>query len=502
MLLMLVIPTIPVRAVGPYFVTPTGTGTCTQASPCSLSTGLALAVEGDVIYAGAGVYTVSSGNEVVLLNKPVYLYGGWNGASSGAIIRDHNTYISIIDGQNLRRGMTINYTPSLTFQPVVEGWTIRNGNATGLTDYCEVWAFESDGCGGGIYVNGADPMIVRNIIHSNSAAATGSGRGGGGGIYLLESNGSLIFDNQVYNNTSNSVGEGWGGGIYIHESGDETILDDNDVYDNDISSNDTPHYGSGVMLAMNTGPIDVINNRIHDNGQNSTFYEGVAIGCQYCTNQVTIQSNQLLDNEGNSAVALGYSSPWVQQNTIINPGAITGIFFGSSTAGQTLNLFNNIIARHDYYNIYGIIASTGSTTVTMMHNTLADASIGMHLQSSSGLGSFTITFTNGIVSGHSETGISSSGPLTLVVSDTLFNDNLADGVTGTNPLAGNPNFKSPINYNYHLNRGSQAIDRIASGHGLDIDGDTRPFGIGGTRFDAGADEFIHSFFFFLPLTMR
>ncbi len=84
----------------------------------------------------------------------------------------------------------------------------------------------------------------------------------------------------------------------------------------------------------------------------------------------------------------------------------------------------------------------------------------------------------------------------------MFYNNLADGVTGSNPLAGDPNFKSPINYNYHLNRGSQAIDRLASGLTLDIDGDTRPFGSGDTRFDAGADEFIHSSFFFLPLSVR
>ena len=167
-----------------------------------------------------------------------------------------------------------------------------------------------------------------------------------------------------------------------------------------------------------------------------------------------------------------------------------------------MNLFNNIIARHDNYNIYGMMTSMINTSVTMMHNTLADASIGMHVQSSSGLGSFTILFSNGIVSGHTETGISSSGPLTLLISDTLFFNNLADGVTGSNPLTGDPKYKSPISYNYHLNRGSQAIDRIASGFGLDIDGDTRPFGSSGTPFDAGADEFIHSVFFFLPLSLR
>jgi parallel beta-helix repeat protein len=502
-LLLVIQPITPVKAEATVFVSPGGSGTdCDQGSPCNLQYALEHAELGDAFYAAAGTYT-GTGNEVALIDLPLYFHGGWNGAPTGSPVTDPDLYVSVLDGQNARRVLTIAIDPSLLEQTVVDGWTVRNGNATALADTCEVWAFAGGGCGGGIYIDANNVLIANNIIHSNTAANSESELGGGGGIYVKESSDVTVFGNQIHDNNSNTWGEGWGGGIYFHESGGDCELAENEIYNSDLVVDmDDYHYGSGIMLMMNTAQIEVINNQIHDNGQIDPSYQGSAIGCQYCTNQVTIQSNQLLDNEGDSALMLSYSSPLVQQNTIINPGASAGIFFGSNSTGQALNLFNNIITRHDNYNIYGMMTSMTNTSVTMMQNTLADASIGMRLESSPGLGSFSILFTNGIVSDHSDTGISSAGPLTLIVSDTLFYNNLANGVTGSNPLAGNPNFKSPVNYNYHLNRGSQAIDRIASGLGMDIDGDTRPFGSGDTSFDAGADEFIHSLFFFLPVTMR
>jgi hypothetical protein len=499
MLLMLALPQVPVRAASQIFITPSGSGSCSQASPCNLATGLALAVTGDAIFAGAGVYTASSGNEVALLDEPIYLYGGWNGAASGPITRDPQVYVSILDGQNLRRGLTINYTPSAGIRPVVQGWTIRYGNATGLTDTCQVWAFTGAGCGGGIYINGSDPMIVGNIIHSNNAATVDTGLGGGGGIYLVNSAATLIFDNEIHDNNSNPAGEGWGGGIYIKESGGDIIVDQNDIHHNDNSAIEEPHYGSGLALHDNTGALLVKNNRIHDNAQEGPYHIGNALFCQYCNNQVTIQGNQMLDNLGDSALALSYSSPLVQQNTIINPGSTMGLLFGSGTTGQAINIFNNIIARHSWVNIHSQQTSSTNTSATLIHNSLADAPVGLMVGSSPGLGSYTIVFSKGIVSGHTDIGITNTAPAILSVADTLFHDNFADGVIGTNPLYGDPAFKSPVTYNYHLGRSSQAIDRLASGLSLDIDGDARPFGSSVTPIDAGADEFIHSVFFFLPL---
>jgi parallel beta-helix repeat protein len=501
MLALAAIPAAPTQAYGAVFVEPTGDGDCSQDNPCSLQYALTNAELGDAIYAAAGTYT-GTGNEVALIDLPLYFHGGWNGAPTGPFVTDPDLYVSILDGQNARRALTINIDPSLVEQTVVDGWTILNGNATALTDYCEVWAFAGGGCGGGIYINANDVLIVNNIIHSNTAANSESELGGGGGIYVVESSDVTVFGNQIHDNNSNTWGEGWGGGIYFHMSGGGSALTENEIYNNDLVADaDDYHHGSGIMLVFITETVEINDNFIHDNSLDEAKFYGTGIGCQYCTAEAVIQGNQIINNNGSSALSLGYSSPLIQQNTIINPEAESGIFFGPKYPGENINIYNNIIAGHELYNLRATLYAGESTTVIMMHNTLADAPFGLSIYS---IGTGTLIFSNSIVSGHSDTGVVQTGDMALILAmnNVLFHANHLDGITGANPLTGDPNFKSPISYNYHLDRGSQAIDRLASGLSFDIDGDTRPFGSGETRFDVGADEFIHSAFFFLPLSVK
>ena len=73
---------------GDLFVTVAGSGmACTQASPCGLQTALSNAGAGDNIYLAAGTYT-GAGTEVVSATESINLYGGWNGAASGPVLRD------------------------------------------------------------------------------------------------------------------------------------------------------------------------------------------------------------------------------------------------------------------------------------------------------------------------------------------------------------------------------------------------------------------------------
>jgi len=110
------------------FVTPTGGDTaCTQAAPCILATALNLAVDGDTIYAASGVYT-GTGTEVIHVTKSITLYGGWDGAPSGPVVRDPQAYLTILDGENARRMVLI----SLPVSPILEGLTLQRGNAAGL----------------------------------------------------------------------------------------------------------------------------------------------------------------------------------------------------------------------------------------------------------------------------------------------------------------------------------------------------------------------------------
>lgn len=81
----------------------------------------------------------------------------------------------------------------------------------------------------------------------------------------------------------------------------------------------------------------------------------------------------------------------------------------------------------------------------------------------------------------------------------LFFQNTSNDVTLDNPVTLlDPMFVDPDNDNYHLQKGSPAIDAGAVlALTEDFDGDKRSVGSG---YDIGADEFLNTLF--LPLIMR
>src|SRR5262245_32556894 len=145
--LMLVFQLVQAAPAAPArFVAANGAGsTCTQATPCQLQQALSLAVNGDLIYVKQGTYT-GSGAAVITVSHSITLFGGWSGNASGPIVRNPATYPTLIDGQNHRRGMFV----SAGITPTIDGFVIKNGNATGLINSCS--EYSAGGCGGGVFV--------------------------------------------------------------------------------------------------------------------------------------------------------------------------------------------------------------------------------------------------------------------------------------------------------------------------------------------------------------
>ena len=54
---------------------------------------------GDTIYISKGTFN-GSGDAVITVTKSITIFGGWNGASNGSVIRDPTVYTSTLDGQN------------------------------------------------------------------------------------------------------------------------------------------------------------------------------------------------------------------------------------------------------------------------------------------------------------------------------------------------------------------------------------------------------------------
>ena len=76
---------------------------CTQVKPCGLRTAISVANEGDIIYVAQGAYT-GAGDAVITVTKSITLYGGWNGFSSGPVVRNPRDYPSALNGEGKRRG--------------------------------------------------------------------------------------------------------------------------------------------------------------------------------------------------------------------------------------------------------------------------------------------------------------------------------------------------------------------------------------------------------------
>jgi hypothetical protein len=509
LIILIAHPAIPVHAATERFVSETGGGVaCTRAAPCSLTQGLGSVLEDDILYAQAGTYlsgTSGAVNEVVYLDKTFAFLGGWDGGTVGPIIRNYGT--SILDAKHSRRVITIN--GDSTVHPTVNGWTIQNGNASNLPNTCKALVGDIEGCGGGIYVNGAEPIISNNIIRDNVAAnAIAAGRGAGGGIYVYRSAGTLIRANEIFSNDAHVNGLGEGGAVYFFESGGKTTAMENEIYRNEDSSTSYfNHSGIAFYVISNTDQIQIYDNDIHDNNPASETYSGVAVLCQYCESNMLIDENHIYDNNGVSAISSGYGNPTIQQNTIINKGIQVGIDLHATdiiphTPGLFALVANNIIADHTDYNIRIHTGLTEENHTQLIHNTLVDSDYGLYISMND---TSTVSFDRGIISGAGVVGIyQEPGPLVApLVSHTLFDNNTADGIVGDFPLYGDPLFVDPDVGNFHLQAGSAAINVVTDG-GLaeDIDDDDRPNGYGPTPYDVGADEFVWQYFRFLPLVRK
>src|SRR5438132_1643839 len=109
------------------FVKTNGTGNvCSFATPCSLQTALSRSETDQTIYVATGVYT-NTGPAVVSLTKGITLLGGWDGSAAIPPVRDSQLYPTILDGERVRRVVSI----SGDITPTLDGFTILNGNGTG-----------------------------------------------------------------------------------------------------------------------------------------------------------------------------------------------------------------------------------------------------------------------------------------------------------------------------------------------------------------------------------
>jgi uncharacterized repeat protein (TIGR01451 family) len=193
----------------------------TPAAPCAtIQAAVDRAASGDTVRVAVGAYG-GSGNEVVLLNKNVYLFGGWGPSFTQQVGK------TILDGAGVRRGLTVNLGVTTWVDRVIiqnghrashfGGGGVYNGGNASLSNVIvrnnQVVEVNEWLAGGGIYNSGV-LTLTSTSVQSNSASSFF----GGGGIF--NRNALVIQNSSLVGNESATAGAiyHWGGQLTVTNS--------------------------------------------------------------------------------------------------------------------------------------------------------------------------------------------------------------------------------------------------------------------------------------------
>ena len=154
------------------------------------------ALPGDMIWVKKGTYLLSS---KISVNKPVFIYGGFQGNENEKVQREWQNNTTVIDGNNMVSGFDI--TKNVT----INGFIIRNGKGE-----------HSAYSGGGISISYQGVAKIANCTFINNSAFYS-----GGAIHIEAFGyGDSIINNCLF--ITNSAPSYYGGGI--DNSGSNTII--------------------------------------------------------------------------------------------------------------------------------------------------------------------------------------------------------------------------------------------------------------------------------------
>ena len=433
------------------FIKPGMSGDCSQNNPCDLQIALSQAVDDDTLYLAGGTYT-GAGGAVITVTKSINIYGGWDGTTTTPVLRNPDTYLTVINGEDSRHVVYI----SGSITPTIDGLVITNGK---------------DFDGSGVFVHEASPIIQNNLIQTNRTITGGEYEDGrGGGIFVSGVSNAVITQNRIINNQS-----GYGAGIY-HDGGTSIT-----IIDNLIEDNLAYHRGGGILVERSPDIVQANtisgNNANVDGGGMVIWNAAVQVDANHITGNIAFDGggismgnnatpsllNNLLISNTQDAIYVEGSSPVIVNNTIVGSGL--------ANSGDGINLLSSFACTSPY-------CTTG------------------------------IVINNIIV--HHEVGISGTGIITPTVDyNDVWGNTVADyqlpvGVgTGPHNLSLDPIFANLANEDYHLKYNSPCVNAgdpagVPPAPPTDIDGLPRP--IDG-RVDIGAAEF-QTFQILLPIALR
>ena len=429
----------------PAFAGPAGAATIrVPADHPTIQAGIEAAVDADLVLVAPGTYA----ENIDFLGKTITLQG------------EAGSEVTIIDGG--QAGSVVKFASGETDETVIDGFTIRNGNAEdGGGIYFDYSSATITNCtiteniaylGGGIRCDHSYAKIENCTISWNSAEITG-------GIHCHGNSYATITNCRISNNNTGYVGGGIriggyrattltnctitgnsaykGGGIHCDES--------SPVITNCLVSGNNAEYGGGIYCNEyndDSYPM-IINCTIMEN---SALFGGAIYsdGGTFGTVSPTITNCLIFDNSavcGAGVYSTDDSYPTITNCTIAGNSAEE---FGGGIFGDngTTTIANSILWGNHAFEGHEIVVGEHSSFVIVSYSDVQGGEAGVYVEAK----------------GHLEW---LEGNIDM---DPLF-------VGGGD---------------YHLTAGSPCIDAGAdAGVYDDIDGDERPWGAG---FDMGADE--------------
>jgi virulence-associated protein VapD len=239
------------------------------------------------IWVAAGTYlptaspdgTTDNRNNTFHLATNMKIYGGFDGTETQLSARNAVTNITILSGDlsgndivtgsgstlsitnNTENAYHVMITANLTAAAVIDGFTIKGGNANGSGSifYRSQTLYKNGG--GGMYNSSSSPMIT-GITFTNNNASYGSG--------MLNYSSSPIITNTTF---SYNTASDFGGGMYNNNSSSPIIT-------NTTFSYNTANLGGGGMYNFSSSPIITNTTFSHNTASN---FDGFGGGGMYNT---------------------------------------------------------------------------------------------------------------------------------------------------------------------------------------------------------------------------
>jgi hypothetical protein len=317
---------------------------CSGVPNCYLSVQAALnaTLSGDLIRVALGTY-----EETIFVDKNVTLQGGWD---TGFTARDPATNVTTLNAG--REGPVVRVEGGA--EPIIDGFFITGGDAS-----------DWDGRGGGIRVDDAGRVTIRNnVISDNVACSLDTCIGQGGGIAVRDAE-ATITANTIVSNAAHTepAGEGHGGGIYVSATA-SAALEDNDILSNTASLQGLG-MGGGIYAA---GPTTAFGNLVEQNATSSGTNGGG--GGIYAAGLSEARANVIVDNVARQGGGIYLSSgEQVQQiidnviarNSAAGPGPLAeggGGLFSESEGARILD--NEIVSNTADFFGGGLLLTSGS----------------------------------------------------------------------------------------------------------------------------------------------